>query len=169
MKPLVLVGFMASGKSTVGMLLAERLTVPFVDTDATIAKQFGMTIAEVFRVKGEAAFRTAERELILGLLTSELRVIAAGGGAFIDPVTRATLATVAQTIWLDPPFDTIRTRLEQCTDRPIAAQSSAQQLRDLWTRRRVLYAEADLHIRSGQDDPAATVEEIVGALGLLSS
>lgn len=166
MKPLVLVGFMASGKSTVGMLLADRLAMPFIDTDVMIANGFGMPIAEVFEVNGEASFRSAERELILRLLTSEPRVIAAGGGAFIDPVTRATLAVRANTIWLDPPFETIKKRLEDCTDRPIAARSTDQQLRDLWSQRRVLYAEADLHITSRQDDAAATVDEIVEALGL---
>ncbi|HEV2594394.1 MAG TPA: shikimate kinase [Sphingomicrobium sp.] len=163
-KPLVLVGFMASGKSTVGMLLADRLAVPFVDTDAVIVKRFGMSIAEIFRDQGEVAFRSAERELILGLLSGEPRIIAVGGGAFVDPITRAALATSAYTIWLDPPFKTIQHRLEQCSDRPIAANSSAKRLRNLWTRRRPFYAEANLHIKNAQNDPTLTIVEIIEAL-----
>lgn len=165
-KPLVLVGFMASGKSTVGELLADRLGVPFVDTDALIEEEFGTTIAEIFKERGEAAFRNAERELILDLLADGLRVIAAGGGAFIDPVTRTRLAQSAQTIWLDPPFEAIETRLAQSSGRPIATARNAQQLRELWMERRAFYASANLHIGGAHGDPALTVHEIVERLEL---
>lgn len=165
-KPLVLVGFMASGKSTVGELLADRLGVPFVDTDALIEEEFGMSIAEIFHERGEATFRQAERELILDLLADGLRVIAAGGGAFIDPVTRTRLAQSAQTIWLDPPFEAIETRLTQSSGRPIAAARNAQQLRELWMERRAFYARANLHVGAAHGDPALTVHEIVERLEL---
>lgn len=165
-KPLVLVGFMACGKSRIGAGLAEQLRMPFVDTDKEIERLFGMTVQEIFRTKGESAFRDAEQKTILGLLDGQQRVIALGGGAFVNPVTRAKLAKAAHTIWLDPPFDTIRTRLEGSVERPIAAASTDDELRDLWAARRRFYAEANLHVTKTEDDPAQTVENIMKALAL---
>jgi shikimate kinase len=163
-KPIVLVGFMACGKSTAGPLLAKELKVPFVDTDKQLEEAFGMSITEIFRSKGEASFRDAERTVILNLLKEGRQVIAIGGGAFVDPVTRANLVGSAHTIWLDPPFETIRTRVRRSSKRPMAASRTDEQLRELWTERRASYEKADTHIRILTTDITHTVREILKRL-----
>src|SRR5206468_2704721 len=120
-KPIVLVGFMAAGKSLIGGLLAERLGIPFVDTDKVIEDEFGTSIAGIFRDRGEQVFRDAERSLIRRLLDGSERVIAAGGGAFIDPDTRGSLNRHAQTVWLDPPFEVIMVRIAGSDVRPLVS------------------------------------------------
>lgn len=155
---------MASGKSTIGAILADQLGVPFVDTDSLIEAAFGMSVAKIFIEKGEAAFRDEERATILNVLKGEQQVIAVGGGAFVDPATRASLAATAHTIWLDPPFETILVRLEQSSARPIATTRTNEELRELWSERRQFYSMADMHIEISNADPAHAAREIVNRL-----
>ena len=165
-RPISLVGFMATGKSTVGRLLAERLELPFVDSDAEIERAFGMSVAEIFRTSGEAAFREAENCVIARLLEGEGKVVAVGGGAFVDPETRDMLNRSARTIWLDPDFDLIADRLARSTSRPLASSRSPDDLRRLWEQRRPCYAEAHIRITPSDGDPRDSVEEIVRLLEL---
>lgn len=144
-EPLVLVGFMACGKSTIGRLLARQLNLPFADSDEVIEEALGVAIAEIFRTKGEAYFRDIERDTIHGLLGEE-RLIAAGGGAFVDPATRGMIENSALTIWLDPPFEIIRRRLSRSLGRPIAATRTDDELHELWLARRPSYGHADIHL-----------------------
>ena len=155
---------MAAGKSRIGRLLAERLNVPFVDTDAEIEQAQGMAVAEIFRVRGEAEFRDAERRLISELMADGPQVIAVGGGAFVDAATRQTLNRSARTIWLDPSFELIAERVARSTSRPLASSRSQAELRQLWQERRRCYAEAHIRIEPFDGDPGLVVEEIVERL-----
>src|ERR671921_1274240 len=109
-RPVVLVGLMGVGKSTVGRRLAKRLGLPFVDSDAAIADASGFSAAEVFERYGERDFRDGERRLVARLMDGSVGVIATGGGAFVDPRTRELLNQRAITVWLDAPVDILRDR-----------------------------------------------------------
>lgn len=160
----MLVGFMGSGKSRIGELLAKRLDLPFADSDAEVAKAFGMTIPEIFETLGETTFRDAERATISGLLGHGAKVIAIGGRAFVDPVTRESLLQSARTVWLDPPFQIIAARISRSAHRPLAVTRSPEQLQQLWEERRPSYASAHFRIESGDDDPERAVDRIVSLL-----
>src|ERR1043165_3997196 len=109
-RPVVLVGLMGVGKSTVGRRLAKRLGLPFVDSDSAIADASGFTAAEVFEKYGEADFRDGERRLVARLIEGQVRVIATGGGAYVDPRTRELLNERAITVWLDAPGEILAER-----------------------------------------------------------
>ena len=160
----MLVGFMAAGKTKIGRLLAERLKVPFIDSDAEIEAALGMTIAEIFASHGEPAFRIAERRVISGLMEGGPKVVAVGGGAFVDPGTRAMLNGSARTVWLDPGFDLIAQRLARSKTRPLASGRSEAELRLLWEHRRPFYAEAHVRVRTSDGDPRLAVDQIVQLL-----
>src|ERR671917_2066907 len=100
-RSIVLVGLMGVGKSTVGRRLAKRLGLSFVDSDAAIEDASGYSAAEVFERYGERDFRDGERRLVARLIEGDVRVIATGGGAYVDPSTRELLNDRAITIWLD--------------------------------------------------------------------
>src|SRR5258708_17654600 len=107
-RSIVLVGCMAAGKSRIGRLLAQRLILPFVDTDTRIEEICGVPVTQLFLEQGEAEFRNAERELISRLLQSgEAQVVAVGGGAFVDPQTRDTLNRQAGTVCPSAPLELV--------------------------------------------------------------
>jgi shikimate kinase len=161
----VLVGFMGAGKSRIGRLLAQRLRLPFVDTDQAIEESYRLSVADIFRERGEAEFRGAERSLIGRLLNEDPKVIALGGGAFVDASNRETLNGGAWTVWLDPPFEIILPRLRRSAARPLASSRSEDELRALWNERRQYYAHAQLRIETSDADPARIVEQIIQELG----
>lgn len=163
-RSIVLVGFMAAGKSKIGALLADRLRLPFLDTDKAIEQSCGRSITELFRDHGEAEFRRAERELITRLMSGGPQVIALGGGAFADPANREALNSGARTIWLDTPFELIVERLSRFSHRPLATDRSESELRALWKQRRSSYAFAQIRIDTADADPPAIVDRVVQAL-----
>jgi shikimate kinase len=164
-KSIVLVGFMGAGKSRIGRLLAGRLRLPFVDTDTAIEETYRLSIADIFRQCGEAEFREAERRLIAHLIGEGPKVIALGGGAFIDAKNRDTLNRAALTIWLDAPLQLILSRLKRSTTRPLASNRSEDELRELCDDRRQYYAQAHLRIETRDSNPSRIVDQIVGELG----
>ena len=123
-RPVVLVGLMGVGKSTVGRRLAKRLGLPFVDSDSAIADASGFSAAEVYERFGEQDFRDGERRLVARLVEGEIRVIATGGGAFVDPRTRELLNERAITIWLDAPVDVLAERTRGATPARCSATRS---------------------------------------------
>ena len=155
---------MAAGKSKIGRRLADQLGMPFVDSDRQIEAASGMQVVQIFATKGEAEFRRAERAAIARLLEGEAKVIAVGGGAFVDPENRATLKEGSRTVWLDPPFEVLLSRLARSTTRPLATGRSEGELRALWEKRRVSYAEADVRIATSDEDPQRYVDEIIAQL-----
>ena len=164
-RPIVLVGLMGAGKSTVGKRLARRLGLPFVDSDSAIEDAAGFSAAEVFERYGEADFRDGERRLVARLVTGAVGVIATGGGAFVDPRTRELLNNRAITIWLDAPVGILRERTSRRDTRPLLRTPDPQAtLARLAEERRASYAEAHIHIRSGHQGHGEVVDRIIEAL-----
>ena len=164
-RPIVLVGLMGAGKSTVGKRLAKRLGLPFVDSDSAIEDAAGYTAAEIFERFGEKDFRDGERRLVARLVDGTVGVIATGGGAFVDPRTRELLNQRAITIWLDAPVDILRERTSRRDTRPLLRTNDPEgTLARLSQERRASYAEAHIHIRSGIQGHGEVVEKIIDAL-----
>ena len=164
-RPIVLVGLMGAGKSTVGRRLAKRLGLPFVDSDVAIEEASGSSTAELFERYGETDFRDGERRLVARLVEGEVRVIATGGGAFIDPRTRDLLNERAITVWLDAPIDVLAERTGRRNTRPLLRSGNrATTLARLSEERQPMYEEAQIHIRSGNGAHGDVVEAIVAAL-----
>src|SRR5262245_35819604 len=112
-RSIVLVGMMGAGKSSIGRRLAARLVMPFVDADAEIEKAAGMSITDIFAKHGEADFRTGEARVIARLLECGPQVLATGGGAFMNPDTRAAIAENGVSIWLRADFDILMRRIKR--------------------------------------------------------
>ncbi|UVO53453.1 shikimate kinase [Sphingomonas sp. SUN039] len=164
-RPVVLVGLMGVGKTTIGRRLAKRLDVPFVDADHEIETAAGMTISEIFERFGEAHFRDGERRVIARLIDGAPRVIATGGGAFMNADTRALILEQATAIWLDSDIDTLAERVGRRSDRPLLAGRDARTvLRDLAAVRNPVYALAPVHVMSHPAPHEETVDAIMNKL-----
>lgn len=160
-RSIVIVGFMAAGKTTIGRRLATRLGMPFLDTDREIERAFGCSVADIFARHGESDFRTAECELISQLLSADALVLSVGGGAFADEQTRKKINAKATSIWIDPPFEVIVSRLASSIERPLASRMSVDELRGLWRERRRSYAEAHFHVEISDASADRAIEQIV--------
>ena len=164
-RPVVLVGLMGVGKSTVGRRLARRLGLPVVDSDSAIEDAAGYSPAEIFERYGEQDFRDGERRLVARLVEGAPRVIATGGGAYIDPRTRQILNERAITIWLDAPVDILTERTSRRDTRAQLRKGDPRTtLERLSEERRPSYEEAHIHVKSGQGAHKEVVEAIVEAL-----
>ena len=118
-RPVVLVGLMGVGKSTVGRRLARRLGLPFIDSDSEIEETVGLPWGELFERYGEEDYRDGERRLVARLVDGQVRVIATGGGVFVDPRTRSLLNERTITVWLDAPVDVLAERTARRDTRPL--------------------------------------------------
>jgi shikimate kinase len=164
-RPVVLVGLMGVGKSTVGRRLAKRLGLPFVDSDSEIEDAAGYPAAEIFERFGEKDFRDGERRLVARLIDGEVRVIATGGGAYIDPCTRELLNERAITVWLDAPVDILAERTSRRDTRAQLRNGDPKgTLERLLDERRASYQEAHIHVRSGDGAHKEVVDSIIEAL-----
>ncbi len=164
-KPLILVGMMGVGKSSIGRLLAAALERKFIDADVEIERAANCTIEEIFSRYGEAAFRDGERRVIARLMKAKRTVLATGGGAVIDEETRETLHRNGLSIWLDVELDVILNRILRRNDRPLLkVDDKRATLERLIQERRPYYSEAHLHIRIGNEDIDATFEKVIAGL-----
>jgi shikimate kinase len=164
-RPIVLIGLMGAGKSTVGRRLAKRLGLPFLDSDSEIEEAAHRTITEIFDSYGESGFRDGERRVIARLIHGPPKVIATGGGAFLDDRTRALILDRCIAIWLDAAVETLAVRVSRRDHRPLLhGKDPAKVLRELAERRNPVYALAHIHIRSEDMPHERTVERIVEAL-----
>jgi shikimate kinase len=158
---------MGAGKSTVGRRLAQRLRLPFVDADTEIEAAAGMTVADIFERFGEAHFRDGERRVIARLITGEQRVIATGGGAFIQDDTRALILENALAIWLDASPEVLVARVGRRDTRPLLRGGDPRQiLEDLARVRNPIYAQSHLRVVSQHAPHDQTVNAILKAIGL---
>lgn len=164
-RPIVLVGMMGAGKTAVGRRLARTLGWPFKDADAAIEAAAGTSIANIFAEIGEPAFRAKERQIIGRLLNGERMVLALGGGAFMDPQTRALVRDKALSIWLRAELDVLVRRTARPGKRPLLAKGDPREiLAALLEQRTPVYAQADLIVDSGRTPLAAVVGEVLTAL-----
>jgi shikimate kinase len=164
-RTVVLVGLMGAGKTKIGRRLATRLGLPFFDSDQEIEAAAGETIEEIFANRGERVFREGERRVISRLLARSVHVLATGGGAFMDPLTRAVIRGRGVSLWLRADLDVLVQRVSRRNDRPLLKAGDAQAiLADLIERRHPVYSEADLTVDSGEGSPEATVSRVVAAL-----
>lgn len=164
-KPIVLVGMMGAGKTTVGKRLAPRLALPFYDADAEIEKAAGMTVADLFERHGEESFRRGEAQVIARLLASPPHVLATGGGAILSPETRALIKAKAISVWLRADVDTIFKRATRRPTRPLLKNDDPQgTLTRLLAAREALYGEADIVVDSCLGPHDKTVDAVIEAL-----
>src|SRR3954454_20334256 len=164
-RTIVLVGLMGAGKTKIGRRLAVRLNLPFFDSDGEIETAAGETIAEIFRNRGEAVFRDGERRVIKRLLMQPPHVLATGGGAFMDPMTRAVIRRRGVSVWLRADLDVLLARVSRRNNRPLLQERDPRAvLAELIERRHPVYAEADLTIDSGDSAPELTVTRTIAAL-----
>jgi len=158
-----LVGFMASGKSTIARALADEIGWPFVDLDLEIESRAGKSISEIFKQVGETEFRDMEtkvlRHLVSQIETGQPRVVALGGGAFIQDRNWKMISNNGITLWLDCPLETVRRRLGDDNTRPLAANRNG--LDQLFADRRSLYARADYRVDVNTDHVHEIVQRII--------
>jgi len=164
-RSVVLVGMMGAGKSSIGRRLASRLVIPFVDADTEIEKAAGMSIAEIFATQGEPYFRAGETRVIARLLESGPQVLSTGGGAFMNPETRAAIHIKGVSVWLRATVEVLMRRIKRRGDRPLLKGGDpAETLKRLIAERYPTYAEADFTVESRDVAHDAIVEEIVAGL-----
>jgi shikimate kinase len=164
-RTIVLIGLMGAGKSKIGRRLAARLALPFADSDAEIECAAGETIEEIFRMRGEAAFRDGERRVIQRLLARPVHVLATGGGSFMDGATQRAIAASGVSVWLRADLDTLVQRVSRRTDRPLLqGRDPRAVLAELIERRHPVYAAADLVIDSGTGPVELTAIRTIAAL-----
>ena len=156
---------MGAGKSKIGRRLAARLGLPFFDSDPEIEAAAGETIEEIFANRGEQVFRTGERRVIARLLAQPVHVLATGGGAFMDPATRAVIAQRGVSVWLRADLDTLVVRVSRRSNRPLLKSGDPRAiLAKLIEQRYPVYAEADVVVDSAEGSPEATVNRAIAGL-----
>ena len=175
-RTVALVGMMGAGKTSIGKRLAARLNVPFADADHEIEAAAGMTVSEIFAKYGEPYFRDGERRVIARLLSEAPHVLATGGGAYMDDITRATMKASTFTIWPKAPVEILigRVKKRQGTDknadgqgqtRPLLANDDLRgTLERLLAQREPVYAQADMVLESADEPHIVLLDKIVAAL-----
>lgn len=161
-RPLVLVGMMGVGKSSVGKRLATRLGLAFEDADDAIERAASMSIPEIFEHYGEPYFRNGERRVIARLVETGPKVIATGGGAFCNDETRKLILKDALAIWLDSDLDTLVERTARKDNRPLLQQGDPREiLARLKAEREPYYQQAHIHVISTNGPHSRTVDAIL--------
>ncbi len=162
---IVLVGSMGAGKTKIGRRLATQLGLRFSDSDEEIEAAAGESIEEIFANRGERIFREGERRVIARLLMQPVHVLATGGGAFMDPLTRALIADRGVSLWLRADLDVLVSRVCRRSNRPLLKRGDPRAiLAELIEQRHPIYAQADIVVDSGDGSPEATVVRAISAL-----
>ena len=157
-KTVVMVGMMGAGKTAVGRALANRLNVPFLDSDAEIEAAANMTVPEIFSRDGEPFFRLKERQVIARLLEEERGVLSTGGGAFLSEENRSLISQRGVSVWLNAEADVLWNRVKHRDTRPLLrTENPRATLQSLYDARVPYYAKADLNVRS---EAHASIEEM---------
>lgn len=164
-KPVVLIGLMGAGKSTVGRRLAAVMGRDFVDADDAIEDAAQRSISEIFAEFGEAYFRDGERRVIARLMEETRGVIATGGGAFIDPETRSLILKKGIAVWIDCDIDTLVERTSRRNHRPLLKTGDPRDiLSRLLNERGPFYAQAPIRVKSDEGPQADTTQAILRAI-----
>ncbi len=166
-RPVVLVGMMGAGKTSVGRRLASQLGRAFIDSDFEIEAAAGMKIEDFFATYGEAEFRSGETKVIARLLKQPDVVLATGGGAFINPGTRALIADCAVSVWIKAEFDLLFARVSRKQNRPLLKTYNPRQtLEKLIKQRDPIYKMADLTVTSSDVHQDVVAKQIIDQLSL---
>ena len=170
-RSIVMVGMMGAGKSSIGKRLAARLGIPFADADAAIEEAAGMSIADMFVAHGEPSFRSGETRVIARLLENGPQVLATGGGAFVNPETRARIQEKGISVWLKADMEVLLRRVKRRDNRPLLKNDDPETtLTNLLAAREPYYSQANLAVVSRDVPHEIIVEEIVtllcGKLGI---
>jgi shikimate kinase len=164
-KTIALVGLMGVGKSTIGRRLALALEMPFRDADNEIETAAGQSIADIFAGLGEPAFRDGERRVIARLLDEPPHILATGGGAFAQPLTRELLRAKALTVWLKADLEVLARRVGRRDHRPLIVGRDPMEVLQAHARDRYpLFAMADLTVEVGDFPHQVAVEAVISAL-----
>jgi shikimate kinase len=160
---LALVGFMGTGKSSVGQLVAEQLRFAFIDTDALIENETGRSISEIFARQGEAAFRKYERDVVQALRARRDTVIATGGGLVADPANLASLKSHALVVCLWASPETIWERVRGQEHRPLLLQTPdpLAKIRELLQQRGPAYRQADAMVNTECRPPKEVAQQVL--------
>ena len=163
--PIVLVGLMGAGKSSIGRRLAEKIDLPFVDADHEIELAADKSIAEIFKDHGETYFREGERRVISRLIENGAQILATGGGAFINHETRDSIASRGVSLWLKADLPLLMKRVMKRNDRPLLQnEDPAAVMQQLMDQRYPIYATADVTIESKDVQHTQMVNEVIKVL-----
>ncbi|HEX5379223.1 MAG TPA: shikimate kinase [Phenylobacterium sp.] len=164
-RTITLVGLMGVGKSSVGRRLANALDLPFRDADHEVETAAGRSIPDIFADLGEPAFREGERRVIARLLDEPPHVLATGGGAFMNPETRALIKAKSISVWLKADLDVLARRVSRKDNRPLlAGKDPVEVLKEQAQARYPSYAEADVVVETGDAAHHVTVDQVIQAL-----
>jgi len=164
-RPIVLIGLMGAGKSSVGKRLAAHLKLPFKDADAEIETAAGLTIQEIFDTYGETYFRDGERRVIDRLMGSGAQILATGGGAYMDEQTRQLLSDKGISVWIKGDLDLLMKRVSKRSNRPLLKQKDPRAvMKKLIDERYPVYARADITVETVEEDHQIMVKRIKSAL-----
>jgi shikimate kinase len=164
-KSIVLIGLMGAGKTSIGDRMAKALGIPFVDADSEVELAAGCSVEEIFERIGEEAFRDGERRVIKRLLDGASKVLATGGGAFLDPETRAVIAEHGISIWLRADLDLLVERTSRRDNRPLLKTGDPREiLENLIAERHPVYAKADIVVDVTDEPPMTTTNRVIAAL-----
>ncbi len=164
-RPIALVGMMGAGKTTVGRRLAMRLGRHFADSDEEVERAAGMSIEDIFAAHGETDFRAGEARVIARLLKDNDVVLGTGGGAFINPETRALIKTASASVWIKADVDVLFARVQRRSNRPLLKTANPREtLRALIEQRYPIYAEADVTVLSYDVPQDQVASDVIAAL-----
>lgn len=157
-----LIGFMCSGKSTVGSLLSRSLNIPFYDVDEEVQKREGLSIPQIFEKKGEAYFRKLEFKVLKDLSEKENVVISTGGGLGANEEALNFMKSRGTTVFIDIPFEVFLERCKDSKERPLLKRP-LDEIKNLFEERRKIYSKADIKVK-GEKPPEEVVKEILLSL-----
>lgn len=165
-KTIVLVGLMGAGKTSIGKRLANRLDLPFYDSDLEIEKAAGRSCKEVYEIFGQEEFQNGERRVITRLLDTPLHVLSTGGGAFMNDVIRSQIKDKGISVWLNASIETLLSRVSRRNDRPmLEGVDQREVLKKLIDERYPIYQLADVSVETFIDESATkTVDRVIAAL-----
>lgn len=165
MKTIVLIGMMGSGKTTIGKLLGEKLTLRSIDIDVIIEQNEKRTVSEIFQNEGEKYFRNIERETIEKKFTNKDLIISLGGGAFEDQLTQELLLKNSTVIYLKTSPNVILERIKNNTNRPLLKnQMTVEKIQSIILQRQKNYELANITILTDNKNTDKIVEEILGVI-----
>jgi shikimate kinase len=164
-RPIVLIGLMGAGKSSIGRRLAEKLDLPFIDADHEIEVAAGKTIPEIFADHGEAFFREGERRVIARLMENGAQVLATGGGAYMNDETRGTIEARGVSIWLKAELPLLMRRVMKRGGRPLLKGNDPEAvMKRLIEQRYPIYAMADVTVESKDVQHGQMVNDVIKGL-----